>query len=213
MILATLFFVSVALIILSPLILLNRNRKAILLFYGLWFGAYAIFILFFTGPKDISVYPPATNSPYKLPWAGGVKRFVAQGNRSFTTHRGLHEGAWDFVMSNGTEVLAAREGHVVKVEDQWDGIGLKSNVIMIEHADGTRAGYAHVRHRAALVKVGDFVKQGQVLTLSGMVGQTVFPHLHFFVIDKEGASPVPISFSDVEDGVPLAGHFYISGNN
>lgn len=178
----------------------------------MWYVPYLIFIVFLTGPEDLSKYPPQEVSPYKLPWKAGETRFVAQGNRSFTSHRGLHLIAWDFVMPLGTPVLAARDGTVVHVEVDHDGIGLLANYLAIEHDDGDRSGYAHLQKDGSLVKVGDHVKQGQPIGLSGMVGQTIFPHLHFFVTSKNGTVPKPISFREVLGGVPLAGHFYTSEN-
>ena len=115
-------------------------------------------------------------------------------------------------MQNGTEILAARDGRVFEVNDGFDGVGLDSNAITIQHEDKQRSVYAHIRFRGALVKVGDFVKQGQPIALSGMVGQTVFPHVHFLVIGKDGTSSVPVSFSEVPGGVPFAGRFYTSEN-
>jgi murein DD-endopeptidase MepM/ murein hydrolase activator NlpD len=73
--------------------------------------------------------------------------------------------------------------------------------------------YAHISLNGALVKVGDLVKQGQPIALSGMVGQTVFPHVHFYVMYKERTLSIPITFADVPGGVPLAGHFYTSENS
>jgi murein DD-endopeptidase MepM/ murein hydrolase activator NlpD len=191
----------------------NRHRRRALRLYGAWFGCYALFIAFGTGPEDLSAYPPSASSPYKLPWRAGVTRLVAQGNRSFVSHRGGHLRAWDFWMSVGTDVLAARSGEVVEVEDSLDGIGLLSNFVTIEHDDGTRALYAHIRKGGAAVKVGDRVRQGQLVASSGMVGQTVFPHLHFVVTDHGGTASVPVSFADVTSGVPLAGHWYTSQNS
>jgi len=190
----------------------QAHRRTLLRFYGLWFAGYALFIALGTGPQDLASYPPARSSAYKLPWRAGVTRFVAQGNRSFTSHRGNHLHAWDFWMAVGTEVLAAREGNVVEVEDQWDGVGFASNFVAVEHDDGTRGVYAHVRHGGVVVKVGQRVLQTQLLAYSGMVGQTVFPHLHFVVQSRDGSASVPVSFADVVDGVPLAGQFYTSRN-
>ena len=187
-------------------------KKSIARFYLAWFAFYFFFILFFTGPRDLSRYPIAQASPYRLPWKAGVERFVAQGNRSFTSHRDYHEYAWDFVMPNGTEVLASRAGRVVEIEENFEGIGGDSNYLMLEHADGERSAYAHIKTRGTLVKVGDEVAQGQPIALSGMVGQTVFPHVHFYVINREQTSSTPISFAEVPGGVPQAGHFYVSGN-
>lgn len=221
-ILASIFFFSLALVVVGILgfcfsftrygRIFFRYKFKIAAFYVLWFGCYAIFILFFTGPKNLSIYPPSQGSAYKLPWKNGGRRFVTQGNKSFTSHRDFHEFAWDFYMPNGTEILAAREGRVVEVEDKWDGIGLKSNFLTIEHADGTRAVYAHIRHKAAFVKMGELVQQGQAITFSGMVGQTIYPHVHFYVLNKEGTGSMPISFSDISGGIPFAGRFYTSEN-
>jgi murein DD-endopeptidase MepM/ murein hydrolase activator NlpD len=191
----------------------RSNLKRIQFFCVLWFIPYFIFICFFTGPKDIRRYPPQKDSPYKLPWKAGVTRFVPQGNRSFTSHRGLFLYAWDFLMPTGTEILAARGGRIVEVLDSHDGIGLISNFVTVEHNDGTHAIYAHIRYQGSLVRVGDRVVQGQPIALSGMVGQAPGPHLHFAVLNKEKTESIPISFSDVPGGIPFAGHFYTSGND
>lgn len=178
----------------------------------LWFVTYFIFIIFFTGPKNLSLYPDPTSSPYKLPWKEGVARFVAQGNNSFTSHRNLHLHAWDFIMANGTPVLAARGGEVDEVVQNFDGIGFDSNYIHIRHDDGSVGGYAHIKKDSSFVKVGEKIYQGQPIALSGMVGQTIMPHLHFYVLDEEKTASLPISFIDVPEGVPLAGRFYTSNN-
>ena len=60
------------------------------------------------------------------------------------------------------------------------------NVIVIQHADGSRAGYWHLQHNAAFVNVGDTVTQGQSIALSGKTGYTLFPHLHFIVWSFDG---------------------------
>jgi murein DD-endopeptidase MepM/ murein hydrolase activator NlpD len=218
-ILTAIFFLTIILTllivigaILKPAIYQNHRHKIKIIALS-WYLPYAVFIIFFTGPVDLSKYPPQESSPYKLPWRAGVSRYVAQGNRSFTSHRGFHMYAWDFVMPTGTEVLAAREGRVIEAQDSYDGIGLNSNGIIIEHSDGQQSAYAHIKHGGALVKVGDMVKQGQPIALSGMVGQAPGPHLHFYVINKERTSSIPISFSDVPGGVPFACHFYTSENH
>jgi murein DD-endopeptidase MepM/ murein hydrolase activator NlpD len=187
-------------------------RRAVLFFYAGWFGLYACFISFGTGPFASDRYPPAQASPYKLPWQAGVRRFVPQGNRSFVSHRDSHLYAYDFWMPIGTVVLAARAGTVTHVEVDHDGLGRLSNYVKVTHRDGTSAMYAHVRKDGALVEEGDSVGQGQSLAYSGMVGQTLYPHLHFVVVGPND-EPVPVTFADVEDGVPLAGHLYVSGNS
>jgi murein DD-endopeptidase MepM/ murein hydrolase activator NlpD len=190
----------------------KQNKRKIFLFNLAWFAPYFVFIIFFTGPENLSIYPPQSASPYRLPWKAGIRRFVGQGNRSFTSHRGNGQYAWDFVMLNGTEILAAREGRVLEVIDRFQGIGRNNNFVRIEHEEGQRSGYFHIQYKSALVHVGDFVRQGQPVALSGMVGETSYPHVHFVVFNKEETNSIPVSFHDVPGGVPLAGHFYQSEN-
>jgi murein DD-endopeptidase MepM/ murein hydrolase activator NlpD len=218
-ILAILFFLT---IIFSILLVIGfifkpkiwkQNLSKIKIFFITWYVPYFAFILFFTGPINLNQYPSQDTSPYKLPWKSGISRFVAQGNRSFTSHRDFHLYAWDFVMPIGTEILAAREGKVIEVEDSLEGIGIKANYLKIEHQDGEHSVYAHIKNKGALVKVGTLVLQGQPIALSGMVGQAPGPHLHFYVTNKDDTSSIPISFRDVSGGIPLAGRFYISGND
>ena len=114
-------------------------------------------------------------------------------------------------MSIGTVVLAARAGTVTRVEVDHDGLGALSNYVKVEHPDGTSAMYAHVRKDGALVKHGESIRQGQPVAYSGMVGQTLYPHLHFVVVGPND-EPIPVTFSDVQNGIPLAGHAYVSGN-
>lgn len=140
-----------------------------------------------------------------------MRRFVPQGNRSFVSHRGSHLYAHDFWMSIGTVVLAARAGTVTRVDVGHDGLGALANYVKVEHADGTAAMYAHVRKDGALVQRGQSIQQGQPVAYSGMVGQTLYPHLHFVVVGPHD-EPIPVTFSDVPNGIPLAGHSYISGN-
>ena len=57
----------------------------------------------------------------------------------------------------------------------------EGNNIVIQHPDGTRAGYWHIQHNGAVVNVGDTVKKGQWIALSGKTGYAATPHLHFLV--------------------------------
>lgn len=216
--LALLFFLSVIIglllimgFIFKPRIWRHHPRR-IRTFVALWFTPYFLYILLFTGPVDLSKYPPKDSSPYKLPWEAGVTRILSQGNRSFTSHQGLHLYAWDFVMPIGTKILAAREGTVLEVEQSFSTVGLRGNFLLIRHPDGQVSGYFHIQQNGALVRVGDQVAQGQEIALSGMTGQTTLPHLHFLVFNPEQTDSIPVSFQDVETGVPLAGHFYTSAN-
>jgi murein DD-endopeptidase MepM/ murein hydrolase activator NlpD len=217
-ILGSIFALSVIIVLLLLIMIFAKpaiwvkNKSKISTFYIIWFLSYSIFVIFFTGPQDIHIYPAQATSPYRLPWKSGINRLVVQGNRSFTSHRDLHRYAWDFLMENGTQILASRSGVAIEIRDDFDGIGLDSNFVILEHEDGQRSGYFHIQYKSSLIRLGDFVKQGQPIALSGMVGQTIFPHVHFAVLNKEASASLPISFNDVPGGIPLAGHFYVSGN-
>ncbi len=70
-------------------------------------------------------------------------------------------------------------------------------MIIIQHEDGSRAGYWHLQHNGALVNVGDTVEQGQEIGLSGKTGLALFPHLHFLVwTNRDGQwKQVPTRFN------------------
>ena len=126
-----------------------------------------------------------TSYVYALPYEKGKAYYVIQGYFSSFTHR--ERAALDFKMKRGTKICAVREGVVVRVKEDGDRGGLKKkyrpygNYVIIQHADSSRAGYWHLQKDGALVNVGDTVKKGQVIALSGKTGYTFTPHLHFLV--------------------------------
>lgn len=126
-----------------------------------------------------------TSYIYALPYEQGKTFRVIQGYFSRFTHK--ERAALDFNMKRGTNICAAREGVVVRVKEDGKKGGLDKkyradgNNIVIQHADGTRAGYWHLQYNGALVNVGDTVKKGQVIALSGKTGYAFNPHLHFLV--------------------------------
>lgn len=126
-----------------------------------------------------------TSYVYALPFEPGKKYRVIQGYFSHYTHK--ERAALDFNLKKGTKVTAAREGVVTRVKEDGTLSGLKKkfrshgNNIIIQHADGSRSGYWHLQHNGAIVNVGDTVRKGQVIGLSGKTGYALVPHLHFLV--------------------------------
>jgi murein DD-endopeptidase MepM/ murein hydrolase activator NlpD len=126
-----------------------------------------------------------TSFVYTLPFEKNKRHLLIQGYFSKYTHK--NRAALDFKMKRGTTICAAREGVVVRVKEDGRQGGLNKkyrpdgNVIIIQHADGSRAGYWHLQFNSAFVNVGDTVTQGQTIGLSGKTGYTLFPHLHFIV--------------------------------
>ncbi|EMF0439824.1 peptidoglycan DD-metalloendopeptidase family protein [Enterococcus hirae] len=90
------------------------------------------------------------------------------GNRGGEFHRGI-----DLAAPQGEPIYASKAGTVIKAEfhPSW------GNYVAIEHEDGTTALYAHQQEYQ--VKVGDKVKQGQIIGYVGSTGNSTGSHLHF----------------------------------
>ena len=122
---------------------------------------------------------------YSLPFEKGRSFLIVQGYFGVFSHK--ERAALDFKMKRGTKICAAREGVVVRIKEDSDRGGMNKkyradgNNIVIQHPDGSRAGYWHLQKDGALVNVGDTVKKGQVIALSGKTGYASTPHLHFLV--------------------------------
>jgi len=132
---------------------------------------------------------------YALPYPKGISHLLVQGYHSGLSHK--HVTGLDFAMKSGSTVTAARAGVVYQIAQSYNQGGLaerhsgKGNQIVIIHSDGSRAYYRHLYHQGAVVKVGDFVKVGQIIARSGSTGYSAFPHLHFMV-DKVNQRGVPV---------------------
>ena len=104
---------------------------------------------------------------------------------NFNEERGggkLHKGVDVGAVVRGVEgdpLFAAQDGTVIRSFMAWSGSGYGGygNVVVIKHADGNYTLYAHCQK--LLVKVGDTVKQGDVIALMGNTGNSTGPHLHF----------------------------------
>jgi murein DD-endopeptidase MepM/ murein hydrolase activator NlpD len=126
-----------------------------------------------------------TSYVYALPYENGKTFRVIQGYFSQFSHK--ERAAIDFNMKPGTKIAAAREGIVVRMKEDGDKGGFNKklrsygNYIVIQHADGSRAGYWHLSKDGSFVNVGDSVKKGEVIGLSGQTGYAAVPHLHFLV--------------------------------
>jgi murein DD-endopeptidase MepM/ murein hydrolase activator NlpD len=123
---------------------------------------------------------------YSLPFENKKKVFLIQGYESkIFSHK--NERALDFKVKKGTKVCAARAGVVTSLRKDSDKGGLKQenlsdgNYISIKHNDGSVANYWHFQKDGVVVNVGDTVKTGQWIGLSGNTGYSSFPHLHFEV--------------------------------
>ncbi|MGA5118803.1 M23 family metallopeptidase [Streptomyces pseudogriseolus] len=112
-------------------------------------------------------------------WVSPVKSYKL--SASFAQNGGMwahkHSGQ-DYAVPTGTPVMAAHGGTVVKAGGNGAGDGpAYGNAIVIKHGNKTYSQYAHLS--SVNVKVGQVVKTGQKIALSGNTGNSSGPHLHF----------------------------------
>ena len=83
-----------------------------------------------------------------------------------------HSGV-DLKTKPNDSICAAFAGRV-RFSKRYSGYG---NVVVLRHASGLETLYSH--NSKNLVKVGDWVKAGQVIALTGRTGRATTEHLHF----------------------------------
>lgn len=106
------------------------------------------------------------SSPYgKRPSPGGI------GSRF---HKGMDIGRVGYT----TEVHAAKAGTVI-VSQYSSSYG---NYVVVSHGSGNTTLYAHMSSRK--VEVGQYVKQGAPLGITGSTGRSTGPHLHFEITEN-----------------------------
>ena len=98
-----------------------------------------------------------------------------------------YHGGTDFRAAVGTSVIAANDGIVAIAKDRYYAGGS----VVIDHGEGIYTQYYHLS--ALNVKVGQSVKKGDIIALSGASGRVSGPHLHFGVI-VGGVQVNPLNF-------------------
>jgi len=157
-------------------------------------------------PRDVEYLLPLQQAQFR----------IDQGYGGHFSHQDeQNRYAVDFAADIGTPVLAARDGVVMQVESDFDKAGLnleryggRANFVRILHEDGTMTLYAHLKSEGALVRVGQRVRAGQQIGLSGNTGFTTGPHLHFAVQVNRGMKLESIPFRMTGPQGPLR----IAGN-
>lgn len=103
-------------------------------------------------------------------------------------HRGV-----DYVAKVGTPVMAAGDGKVIKsAYDRFNG-----HHVFLQHGEKYQTKYLHFTKRA--VKVGQTVKQGQVIGYLGSTGMVTGAHLHYeFLVDGVHRNPRTVTLPKAE---------------
>jgi len=124
----------------------------------------------------------------------GPYLFPLSGNNDILCSQGIHGGfthfypqtmyAVDLQCNIGTPVLAVGNGTIIDISDtnNVSGIHINNlfawNSILLQLDDGNFVEYVHIMTNSSKVKVGDNVKEGQEICLSGNIGFCPSPHLH-----------------------------------
>jgi murein DD-endopeptidase MepM/ murein hydrolase activator NlpD len=98
----------------------------------------------------------------------------------------MHKGV-DLAAYKGTPIYASRSG-TINVATYHKTAG---NYVTINHGDGYTSVYMHMTHY--VVKVGQYVKAGQLIGYVGSTGRSTGPHLHFGIHYK-GTYVNPMDF-------------------
>ena len=152
-----------------------------------------------------AVYPQQAYR-YPLPWRGGPFRLSQGPNGGFSHTDSKSRYAMDIAMPEGTPIIAARSGVVVKTESQQVGRGsdASGNFVRVRHDDGTEGVYLHLKQGSVSVRVGQRVAVGSPLALSGNTGNSSGPHLHFVVqrATEAGLVSIPYEFNQPVGALP-----------
>jgi murein DD-endopeptidase MepM/ murein hydrolase activator NlpD len=173
--------------------------------------------------------PPAqAAAPLYLPWQAGARMFTLQGQ-----NQGTHQGftsryAFDFTpdpfKSTAFQVRAAREGKVsLVIQDFPDSpdcnpaFNNQTNLLVVDHGDGTSALYLHLARNSVIPAVGATVRLGDPLAMTGHSGFVCGPaHLHFTVMDSKSWESRDVPFVDPDavwdGGRPQSERWYTSAN-
>lgn len=120
---------------------------------------------------------PMTDNSFRWPVRGRV--IASFGSKP----NGKHNDGINVAVPMGTSVKAAENGVVAYAGSELEGYG---NLILIRHANGWVSAYAH--NDEILVKRGDEVRRGQVISKAGKTGSVSQPQVHFEL--RKGSQPV-----------------------
>lgn len=172
----------------------------------------AYFLLFVLSQEEISGVPvPTPLEGYYQPTLKPA--VIVQDNDGM--YRSKDPGAryaWNYNLSLGAPVVAARAGIVFKVRNASNVGGIddnrfmnEANLIIIDHLDGYCTKYVHLQKNPDPPLKGDYVLQGEIIGFCGETGFTPGPSLLYTVFEKATGKSVPSSFEDFKKngGVPV----------
>ncbi len=167
--------------------------------------------------RRVPMYNLFNRTPTPIADGWSIRKTHVRDFRGGTLTYDSHNGT-DLAVPVGTVVVAAAPGKVLRVSSEFNRGGLK---VFIDHGRGLATTSNHLAR--ALVRVGDVVRRGEPIALSGYSGLDGFltfpwgaPHVHFNVwldgayvdpfaepgesaIWTDGNDPRPRAGSDVDE--------------
>jgi murein DD-endopeptidase MepM/ murein hydrolase activator NlpD len=126
------------------------------------------------------------STPVGWPVNGRISSPFGSRVHPLTGSSSFHSGV-DISTPAGTKVKATADG-IVSFSNWHNDSGY---IVAIEHGNGFRTIYAH--NKQNFVKVGQRIKRGEAVSLSGSTGSSTGPHVHYEVW-KKGVNVNPQPF-------------------
>ncbi|MCL1986435.1 MAG: M23 family metallopeptidase [Firmicutes bacterium] len=176
------------------------------------------YILPFTGKWN--VYNGGVTKTLSHSWGQIAQRyaydFIAFDDNGNVFEGGEYDGTANTKPENyfchGREIIAAADGVVVAVKDKYpdsrttglrgfcDAWDIRGNFVVIRHNEGEYSTSAHLLQGSVVVKIGDVVKQGDVVGKCGNSGNSTEPHLHWHLQNGKNfflSAGLPVIFSEI----------------
>lgn len=176
------------------------------------------------GSKDLGIWDQEESVPMSLPLSASVAKVPEYIKKSipdeqigqvgpFTTcaspesHIGPYKNSVDFIVEDGSPVMAMHPGNIVEIKDdseKWgDDPSMRNelNYVTIYHPtfDGDfYSQYSHIKKGSVPFKIGDSVRPGQQIGQVGKNGWTDRDHLHIAVYKKDDRSQNPFGFKSLK---------------
>lgn len=115
------------------------------------------------------------SQPFLWPARGRISTLFGSQRIYANGEAGSYHSGIDVAVPQGTPIVAPADGVVVLAADH--PFTLEGNLLMIDHGMGLSSAFLHLSRID--VHVGDHVRRGQPIALSGMTGRATGPHLHW----------------------------------
>ena len=132
-------------------------------------------------------------SPY------GIRTITVNGKTSTGMHNGI-----DLVTAKGTDYIVAFESGIVTYArgDVTGSTPSEGNSVYIDHGNGFKTYYFHMKTNSVKVKAGELVRRGQKIGYMGSTGNSTGAHLHFGIkVNNVWVDPEPYLLGKNDMGV------------